>query len=101
LIGIFQRPHHDPTAVRPRCSLLRTRRACFSVTTSGEGWPFLYTVHLTLGVWSEVKPWLDETERRSAIQLAATMWLMNRCDKKCFSGPMFRALGDGNDFSTT
>jgi hypothetical protein len=31
LIFMFQRRHHDPTAVRPRWSLFNTRRSCFSV----------------------------------------------------------------------
>jgi hypothetical protein len=31
LTFMFQRWHHDPTAVRPRWSLFNTRRSCFSV----------------------------------------------------------------------
>jgi hypothetical protein len=62
LIFMFQRWHHDPTAVRPRWNLFNTRRSCFSVAYTqvssanramcipcAAGTSFMYKLHSTRG----------------------------------------------------
>jgi hypothetical protein len=83
LMIMFQHSHHNLTAVRPRCSLQRTRRSCFSVSYTQVS--FANRVRWVPGATGH-RLYIDCTMLGQGRSLEAPCLYLSACGKFAFCG---------------